>query len=224
VQLAVPIAVSISTARTDAGGLDLYVVELSMSGWFFPTRSFRADGFPFPGAVVQTFGDLVLVDFLHGETRVLVAYCESTRVEVHREAFPCVDLRGWPLWRWRMLSKRVLERAAAKRSQELAEYAVSDEAFASKYPNLFVCLAANTGPDGAPRSKCKVTVFCDGGSFKASLIDPEGEQSLFVTLKTPQGVWDALEKSLSAEEQDWRAWRYNGAQEKSPRGLPRAKK
>lgn len=97
---------------------------------------------------------------------------------------------------------------AAQRDNE-----VSDEVFANKHPALFTFLTATTN-EGKPRELCKLQVFADAGAWKAALHDPNTEHSIFVTLATPGDVYKALEKALTAESPDWRAWSRGGKKKK----------
>jgi hypothetical protein len=102
-----------------------------------------------------------------------------------------------------------LKKAASKATSTPLELEVTDEEFAKKWPALYCFLSANVTADGELRERCKVQVFAEGGSWKACLMDPGNEASLFVTLPTPTKAFDALEKALGHDKVDWRVWRKN---------------
>jgi len=95
--------------------------------------------------------------------------------------------------------------AAAKAATGPKETEVTADGFAEKFPATFAFLAASTA-DGKPRELCKLQVFADSGVWKAALHDPNTEHSIFCTLGSPQDVFKAVEKALTAESPDWRSW------------------
>lgn len=112
-------------------------------------------------------------------------------------------LEGW----CRMLE--YLKKAASKLKSSPTEFEIIDDDFAKKYPALFCFLSANVTADGELRERCKLQLFVEGGAWKACLMDAGNEASLFTTLGSPQKCWEGIEKALTAEKPDWRAWRKN---------------
>jgi len=100
-----------------------------------------------------------------------------------------------------------LKKAASKVNGSATEFEVAEDDFAKKYPALYCFVAANVDGEGELRERCKVQLFAESGQWKACLMDPGREASIFVTLKAPQNVWEALEKALSSDRPDWRVWR-----------------
>lgn len=117
-----------------------------------------------------------------------------------------------------------LKKAKARIDAAEAQWEVEDAAWSNRYPILFTFLAANMDAEGVERQRSKVSVFVDSGSWKASLVDGETEQSLFVTIRSPEKAYEALEKALAAEEPDWRPWRRPALAEKGKRRLTRERK
>jgi len=105
-----------------------------------------------------------------------------------------------------------LKKAASKAAAKSAAFEIEDADFAKRYPTLYVFLAANDDGDGNQRLRSKVQIQTEGECWKACLMDPEGEASLWTTLTAPGKVFEALEKCLAAERPDWRKW--NNARKK----------
>lgn len=95
--------------------------------------------------------------------------------------------------------------ATAKAAMGPRETEVAVDGFAEKFPALFSFMATNTA-EGKPRELCKLQLFADQGVWKAALHDPNTEHSLFCTVQTPQDVFKAVEKALTADSPDWRSW------------------
>jgi len=123
-----------------------------------------------------------------------------------RETVP--SLRSLPeMLQGRLKMLEHLNKAASKAAANASEFEVPEDDFAKKFPALFCFVAANVDGQGELRERCKVQLFAESGCWKACLMDPGREASIFVTLKQPGNVWDALEKALSSDRPDWRLWR-----------------
>jgi hypothetical protein len=117
-----------------------------------------------------------------------------------------------PLWYWESLMAKekvelvesILERALAGVSPDGYSPAVSDLAFAGLYPALHAFLTSSLTPKGAPRKTSSITLFCEDGSFKASLNERELGLSLYATGESVQGALEALELRLCAPKVEWR--------------------
>jgi hypothetical protein len=116
------------------------------------------------------------------------------------------DLVDLPYSDYEDLMNEYLRKSASAAKAQKAGKEVEDDAFEKSFPALSAFLTETQGVDGSPRELCRVTVFADRGRWKASLVDPGTEHSLFVTLERPQDAFKALEKALSGSEVDWRAW------------------
>jgi len=101
----------------------------------------------------------------------------------------------------------LLKKSASKVAGKVQTFELEDKAFCKDYPNLYVYLAANVGPDQKPRERATVSFFCEGNCWKASLNDKDARASLFITIKSPQDVFKALEMALDKDAPDWRVWR-----------------
>jgi hypothetical protein len=113
------------------------------------------------------------------------------------------------------MSENWLLKAAASEAVLNGDFHVTDDAFATRHPALFAFLASAVDPEGKPRVGCRVTIFADGGCWKATLTDPNSEHSLFVTIDRPSEAFGALDKALKADKVDWRAWRSSKPEKKS---------
>lgn len=125
-----------------------------------------------------------------------------------REAVPSTGSFPHFLEGWRRMLEH-LKKAASKALARPGDFEVTDDDFVKKWPALYCFIAANVTEDGELRERCKVQVFSEGGQWKACLMDPGNEASLFITLNSPVKVWDALEKALAADHPDWRQWKKN---------------
>lgn len=95
--------------------------------------------------------------------------------------------------------------AAARNAATTTGKAVTDEKFAAKFPALtafMTCVEQN----GVPRETSKLQLFVDDGAWKVAFHDPNTEHSLFLTLGGPEDAFKAVEKALTSERPDWRAW------------------
>lgn len=100
-----------------------------------------------------------------------------------------------------------LKKRASKQLSKAADFELVDEKFAAECPVLFGLVTANHDGEGELCQRCKIQVFAESGSWKACIMDPETEHSLFITLRTPSDVFKALEKALGVDRPDWRKWR-----------------
>lgn len=81
--------------------------------------------------------------------------------------------------------------------------------FSESYPAIFDLLAT-AKIDGEDRQGATITVFADAGKLKASIHDRHTDQSLFVTLDSPLGLWEALERYVVANPDEWRQRKEQG--------------
>lgn len=109
-----------------------------------------------------------------------------------------------------MLQRDLLKKALAPKDNTVLEAELVDEGFQAKFPTLAAFMLVNVMADGEERERSSVRVFAEGGCWKACLNDGHAAASIFVTLKAPADVFQALEKALSAEKPDWRRWRDSG--------------
>lgn len=96
--------------------------------------------------------------------------------------------------------------AAAKSASTPNGKAVTDEKFATKFPAV-TAFMTSCEQGGAPRETSKLQLFVDDGQWKVAFHDPHTSHSLFLTLQGPQDAFQAVEKALTAERPDWRAWK-----------------
>lgn len=138
--------------------------------------------------------------------RLISAFC----VTVDAETRPASAVEGYDM------SDRVgffkhLRRLASKAS---VAGGVEDPDAMSRWPYLVVLLSEPTYPDGEPRQLASMTIFVDGGSWKACLSDRDTDQALFASSETLAGLLDAMEGRLAGPDPDWRR---KGAKPSSPR-------
>jgi len=95
--------------------------------------------------------------------------------------------------------------AAARTSATSNGKIVTDEKFAAKFPALTAFMTC-TEQNGTPREPSKLQLFTDDGTWKVAFHDPNTEHSLFLTLGGPEDAFKAVEKALTSERPDWRAW------------------
>jgi len=103
--------------------------------------------------------------------------------------------------------KDFLSKAKAAADAKPQEFEVKDEDFMSAYPGLYCFLCANSGAEGKPRERASISVFCDGGRWKAMLNDKHSKSMLFATVASPIDAFRALEKLLEGSDPDWRPYR-----------------
>jgi len=105
------------------------------------------------------------------------------------------------------MSREFLRKQASKAEAKQTDFEASCPKFEKSHPNLFGFMACNVGlEDGTVRERSKVSIFCEGGRFKAALHDPETGASIYTTLDTPSEALDGLEQALEEEKPDWRKW------------------
>jgi len=78
------------------------------------------------------------------------------------------------------------------------------------WPALAEFLSLSRWEDGEARETGSVTVFVDAGMWKACLSDKDGKRVAFLSARTPEGLFEALEEGLQADRLDWRAQREQG--------------
>jgi len=81
-----------------------------------------------------------------------------------------------------------------------------DAAFEKSYPALAEFLGLEAWDAETPRERGTVTLFFEGGMFKASVNDRDSEQVAFVSKGTFKGLLEAVEKGLVNNTHDWRSW------------------
>jgi hypothetical protein len=87
---------------------------------------------------------------------------------------------------------------------------VQDERALKKYPTLCEFLGATVWPDGAGRETGSVSLFVEGGAWKAAVNDRDASMSAYVTKTTLEGILDAIEGGLLKDSLDWRSWKKGG--------------
>jgi len=75
--------------------------------------------------------------------------------------------------------------------------------FQKSYPAVFALLAT-AKVDGEARQGATITIFADGGRIKASVFDRHTNQSLFLSLDSPLGVWEEVERYVVSHPDEWR--------------------
>jgi len=82
-----------------------------------------------------------------------------------------------------------------------------DESFHARYPTLHAWLAM-TEWGGKERASGSVQIFCGDGVFKCRVSDKQEGYVAFLSSKTVEGLWEALEKGLKGGSLDWRVDKY----------------
>jgi len=108
-------------------------------------------------------------------------------------------------WEESMQTDWLSKAAAARNAATQGGKAVTDEKFAAKFPAVTAFMTC-TEQNGVPRETSKLQLFTDDGTWKVAFHDPNTEHSLFLTLQSPTEAFQAVEKALTAERPDWRAW------------------
>jgi hypothetical protein len=85
--------------------------------------------------------------------------------------------------------------------------AVVDLDFSSSHPVLFMYMTQRTWSDGAARQTSSLTLFEDGGRFKAVLKDRNENLSLWGSSPTLSGLLDVMEALVCDPEAEWRTER-----------------
>jgi len=84
---------------------------------------------------------------------------------------------------------------------------VVDEAALKAYPSVLSFLGADRYGDGTARERGTITFFADSTELKAAINDKDGEASAYVTGKSFKGILDVLDRKLTDDTLDWRAWK-----------------
>jgi hypothetical protein len=103
-----------------------------------------------------------------------------------------------------------VKKALARQASSVRGVEASDAALKKRCPAIHEFLTL-TEVDKKSRQTSTVSIFQDGGRWKASLADKDNDCSLYVTSDTVDGLWDALEEALKDENADWRSWKKAGA-------------
>lgn len=138
------------------------------------------------------------------------AWDRAARVAVYR-ASHC--MAGWCdchwFFYWELYMAKFVQAARKAQSTTKKGAEASCSVLLKRCPAVHEFLTL-TVIDGKPRETSSVSIFAEGGRWKASLADKDAECSVYVTADTPDGLWDALEAALTGSDTDWRAWRQGG--------------
>jgi hypothetical protein len=137
----------------------------------------------------------------------LTAWEPSSRCAIERESIhvgawcTCIF---WDHLRRRMMS--FVKKARVKQATTVKGVEAKDPVFLRRCPALHEFLTL-TAVDGVARATSSISLFADGGRWKASLADKDAEASLYVTADSVDGLLDALEEAAKDPDADWRVWR-----------------
>jgi hypothetical protein len=82
--------------------------------------------------------------------------------------------------------------------------------WAGEYPSVWEFIGMEAWPSGERRKLGTIRLFVEDGAWKACLNDKEGSLVAFVTGKSPEGLFEAMEEGLAQGGLDWRRDRYAG--------------
>lgn len=80
----------------------------------------------------------------------------------------------------------------------------SDAKWKERHPRLWEFLVDSRWDDGKPRDVGSVTLFCEGGTWRACLNDKACNRVAFVSADDPPACLGSLEKGLAGGTLDWR--------------------
>lgn len=86
------------------------------------------------------------------------------------------------------------------------EWLWANDKFAEKYPALYELLAAGT-LEGDPRTGATVTLFVGDGRLKASIVDRQTDQALWLTLEPFDDVLAEMELAITSGKEAWKSTR-----------------
>ena len=104
------------------------------------------------------------------------------------------------------LAMGILKSLAAKATGITTAQGKPDPVSKKKYPALVELLTAAVGDDGEARELSSITVKWQDGGFKAGIHEPNLSMSLWAAGETLEGVLEALERRINADDADWRRW------------------
>jgi hypothetical protein len=81
---------------------------------------------------------------------------------------------------------------------------MTPDGWAGAHPRLFEHLTQTAWPDGTTRQTSSLTIFVDGGQFKAVLKDKDEELCLWMAALAFEDIFVGLELALSDERTVWR--------------------
>lgn len=148
-----------------------------------------------------------MVDFYKEGRRRIVAVDTKSGEQLGYLEMDHLEYQGLSVEECEKMGKELLRSAQAAKAAKNGEYEIEDDKFRDAYPYCFEFVSSNTDADGKPRERSKVSVFVDGGRWKACLTDPTAKASLYVTLDGLGTLWDTLELALREPKPDWRGWK-----------------
>lgn len=75
---------------------------------------------------------------------------------------------------------------------------------ATAMPALWAHLSYGSYPDGSPRERSTLSIFCGDYGLQACLNDRDNGLVAFVTADALEGLLEALERGLASDSVDWR--------------------
>lgn len=99
---------------------------------------------------------------------------------------------------------KYLKQVASSAAKKVGPLTAEAKALKDRLAALHEYCESVTWPDGRERVTSSVSLFTDGGVWKACLNDRDGELVLFAAEGSMLGVLDALEATLRAGTGDWR--------------------
>jgi len=97
-----------------------------------------------------------------------------------------------------------VEKALGAKASPGKGAAASDSALAATCPALHEFLTLSQLPDGTARTPSTLSLFSDGGLWKAALNEKDSGLVLWATGESLAQLWDELEARLTAPVVDWR--------------------
>lgn len=112
--------------------------------------------------------------------------------------------------RMEMISMSFVKKALARQASTVRGQEAADPTLKKRCPAIHEFLTL-TEVDKKARQTSTLSIFQDGGRWKASLADKDNDCSLYVTAETVEGLWEAMEEALKDDQADWRTWKKGGA-------------
>jgi hypothetical protein len=78
------------------------------------------------------------------------------------------------------------------------------EEWAAEYPHVWEFISLDKWEDGSPRIPGSITLFAEDGAWKACLNDKGMQLVAFVTARSAEGLFEAMQGALMTGLADWR--------------------
>jgi hypothetical protein len=116
------------------------------------------------------------------------------------------DIAALPQGAFLTMAGEVLKRLQKTATNRTASVGTVDASTRKKFGGLVELLTDEKDCEGNERELSSVTIKWQEGTWRAAVHEPNLEMSLWASAATLEGVLQALESRIEAEDADWRAW------------------